>query len=102
MDLKGPGIHPPSQKLSEAEEVRRHVERENMDRVKEMTPEERAQEAEELVDRFGPGLAELMRKRREKRQAALVSGSSAPARPSTSSKELSGEQPSKSIRIKLT
>lgn len=55
--------------LSEAERIRREVAAENTARVADMTSEEREQEAAELTERFGPGLMEAMRKRREKRLA---------------------------------
>lgn len=55
--------------LSEAERVRREVDEENTRRVEAMTDEEREQEARELTERFGPGLLELMRKRRAAREA---------------------------------
>ncbi|WVW79585.1 hypothetical protein I302_101554 [Kwoniella bestiolae CBS 10118] len=54
--------------LSEMEEVRRSVEAENTKRVEGMSNAEREEEVEELKERFGSGLMELMRKRKETRE----------------------------------
>jgi hypothetical protein len=40
---------------------------ENEEKIQAMTSEERVQEVEELKERFGEGVVELMRKRREAR-----------------------------------
>jgi hypothetical protein len=60
--------------LSEYEQVRREVDEENNGRVESMSAEEREQEAEELKERFGAGIVELMRKRREAREAGKFAG----------------------------
>jgi hypothetical protein len=54
--------------LPEGEKVRRMVDDENAQRVASMTAEEREEEVEELKARFGSGLEDLMRRRREKRE----------------------------------
>lgn len=51
----------------EYEQVRQSVDVENRQRVESMSQEEREEEIQELKERFGPGLLELMRKRREGR-----------------------------------
>ena len=61
--------------LTESERVRESVDDENTRRVAGMTVEEREEEVEELKARFGSGLEDLMRKRREKR---LQQSSTAP------------------------
>jgi hypothetical protein len=48
--------------------VRRMVDDENTQRVASMTAEEREEEVGELKARFGSGLEDLMRRRREKRE----------------------------------
>lgn len=55
---------------SEVEEVRRTIDAENSSRVANMSDGERQQEVEELKERFGPGILELMRKRRAAREAS--------------------------------
>jgi hypothetical protein len=61
---------------TESERVRESVDDENTRRVAGMSAEEREEEVEELKARFGSGLEELMRKRREKRlQQSGVAGS---------------------------
>lgn len=62
---EAPELPPPA---TEEEKIRRQVEAENRARVAAMSPAEREQEAEELKERFGPGLADLMRKRRAARE----------------------------------
>lgn len=47
--------------------MRQQIEAENRARVAAMSPAEREQEAEELKERFGGGLVDLMRKRRDAR-----------------------------------
>ena len=64
------GVGQDLSQMSEAERIRREVDAENTARVADMTSEEREQEAAELTERFGPGLMEAMRKRRDKRLAA--------------------------------
>jgi hypothetical protein len=54
--------------LPEGEKVRRMVDDENTQRVASMTAEEREEEVGELKARFGSGLEDLMRRRREKRE----------------------------------
>ena len=54
--------------LPEGEKVRRMVDDENTQRVASMTAEEREAEVGELKARFGSGLEDLMRRRREKRE----------------------------------
>ncbi|WWC72877.1 uncharacterized protein I206_106841 [Kwoniella pini CBS 10737] len=61
-------------KLSEVEEVRRSVQDENARRVEGMTQIERDGEVEELKERFGSGIVELMRKRKEARESTPASG----------------------------
>ena len=61
--------------LTENERVRESVDDENTRRVAGMTAEEREEEVEELKARFGSGLEDLMRKRRDKR---LQQSSTAP------------------------
>lgn len=63
---------PSTAPLSEAEEVRRQVDSENAARVAAMSDTERQHEAEELKERFGSGLADLMRRRREARGGATA------------------------------
>ncbi|ORX39237.1 hypothetical protein BD324DRAFT_649321 [Kockovaella imperatae] len=53
--------------------TRREIEAENEARIQAMTAEEREQEAQELIERFGPGLVDIMRRRRDERQAATAS-----------------------------
>jgi hypothetical protein len=61
---------------TESERVRESVDDENTRRVAGMSAEEREEEVEELKARFGSGLEDLMRKRREKRlQQSGVAGS---------------------------
>ena len=64
--------------MTESERVRESVDDENTRRVAGMSVEEREEEVEELKARFGSGLENLMRKRREKRlqQSTLPSGQS--------------------------
>jgi hypothetical protein len=57
------------------------VDDENMQRVASMTTEEREEEVGELKARFGSGLEDLMRRRREKREGKKVE---APPGPTTS------------------
>jgi len=54
--------------LPEGEKVRRMVDDENTQRVASMTAGEREEEVGELKARFGSGLEDLMRRRREKRE----------------------------------
>lgn len=63
--------------MSEMERVRRDVDSENMKRVESMSKEEREREVEELKERFGGGLVDIMRKRREARLAAINGGTGA-------------------------
>ncbi|RSH95136.1 hypothetical protein EHS25_000222 [Saitozyma podzolica] len=58
---------------SDYERIRREVDAENTAWVEGMTEEERVTEMQELQERFGPGLIELMRKRRAARQGAVSS-----------------------------
>lgn len=51
--------------------------RENDLRLASMSPSEIASEREELLARFGPGLGEILRKRREKRDGVVVDGAAA-------------------------
>lgn len=51
--------------------------RENDLRLAGMSASEIASEREELLARFGPGLAEILRKRREKRDGVVVDGAAA-------------------------
>lgn len=55
-------------RLSQSDELRRQMDEENNARVQSMTEEEREQEREELLARFGGGLVGLMRKRKEQRE----------------------------------
>jgi hypothetical protein len=55
-------------RLSQSSELQRQMEEENNARVQSMTEEERDQEKEELLARFGGGLVGLMRKRKEQRE----------------------------------
>ncbi|WVQ63691.1 uncharacterized protein L199_001844 [Kwoniella botswanensis] len=57
--------------LSEMEQVRRSVEVENTRRVEGMSSAEREEEVEELKERFGRGIVDLMRKRKEAREGKL-------------------------------
>jgi hypothetical protein len=54
------------------EKVRRGADDENTRRVAEMTAEEREEEVGELKARFGSGLEDLMRRRRENREGKQV------------------------------
>jgi len=51
----------------ETERMLRSVGRENDDKIAAMTPQEIQQEKDELIERFGGGLLDVLRKRREKR-----------------------------------
>lgn len=53
--------------MTEEERQRASIDNENSQRVAQMSDQERKEEARELKERFGPGLEELMRKRRQKR-----------------------------------
>ncbi|OCF56104.1 hypothetical protein L486_06045 [Kwoniella mangroviensis CBS 10435] len=55
-------------KLSEMEQVRQSVEVENVRRVEGMSSAEREEEVEELKERFGSGIVDLMKKRKEARE----------------------------------
>lgn len=46
-------------------------EKQNLDRVRAMSPDEREQEKAELLDRFGGNLIGIMQKRRDKREKGL-------------------------------
>jgi hypothetical protein len=78
--------------LSEAERVQKEVDAENAARVEGMSAEEREQEVEELKERFGAGLVDIMRKRREKRLAAedatATEGAVSPSGPSDSAAQV--------------
>ena len=63
-----PANHDDFEGLPEGEKVRRMVDDENTQRVASMTAEEREEEVGELKARFGSGLEDLMRRRREKRE----------------------------------
>lgn len=52
----------------ETERMLRSVGRENDDKIAAMTPQEIQQEKDELIERFGGGLLDVLRKRREKRE----------------------------------
>ncbi|KAK4687310.1 RNA polymerase II-associated protein 1, partial [Tremellales sp. Uapishka_1] len=54
---------------NEVEEVRKSVEAENARRVEDMGEEERQEEARELKERFGVGVVDVLRRRREARNA---------------------------------
>ena len=56
-----------------SDDTQRQMEEENQAKVAAMTPEERDLEKEELLARFGGGVVEVMRKRREQRQLPNVS-----------------------------
>lgn len=58
---------PVYENLSEEERLRQSVDDENERRVAGMDSETRDEEVRELKERFGPGLEDLMRKRRQKR-----------------------------------
>lgn len=94
--------------LSEVEKIRQSVDEENNRRVAEMSREEREEEARELRDRFGPGLEELMRKRRQKRLAtdrepAGAGGDIGDTAASTLARERQKEEEaSNEIRVKAT
>ncbi|TCD62644.1 hypothetical protein EIP91_006597 [Steccherinum ochraceum] len=49
---------------------RRQMEKENEKKVEDMTDEEREQERREILERFGPNIAEVLRKAREARENA--------------------------------
>lgn len=68
----------PAAPLSESEEVRirREVSAENDARLAAMTVDEVVQEREELLARFGPGLLDVLRKRRETRGDSSAPGPS--------------------------
>lgn len=55
------------------------MERENLARVQAMSEQERSEEKAELMERFGPGLMDLMRKRKAQREAQ-VSSQAGPSR----------------------
>ncbi|CED82381.1 Uncharacterized conserved protein [Phaffia rhodozyma] len=57
------------QSVSEERRIIESAQRENEERIAGMSLDEREQEARELVERFGGGLADLLRKRREAREA---------------------------------
>lgn len=87
---------------TEEEKIRRQVEAENRARVANMSPAEREQEAEELKERFGPGLADLMRKRRDARapqQPAAAAAGSSSAAPSTSASAATPPSASEDAKI---
>lgn len=81
---------PAGKALSETEEIQRQVEQENRARVEAMSPEEREAERAELLERFGGGLLDLMRKRRQQREAAQ-SSPTVPANVATEGADLGGE-----------
>lgn len=56
------------QNLSDEQHIIDSAQRENEERIAGMSLEERQQEAKELVERFGGGLADILRKRREARE----------------------------------
>ena len=56
-----------------SDDTQRQMEEENQAKVAAMTPEQRDLEKEELLARFGGGLVEVMRKRREQRQSPNIS-----------------------------
>jgi hypothetical protein len=67
---------PPGSETEEAR-IRREVSAENDARLAAMTAEEVLQEREELLARFGPGLLDVLRKRRETRAEPSATGASA-------------------------
>ncbi|BEI85183.1 hypothetical protein CcaverHIS002_0505840 [Cutaneotrichosporon cavernicola] len=58
--------------LSAAEQIRRQVHTENLARVQAMSQAERESEADELKERFGTDIVDLMRRRRAARDGARV------------------------------
>ncbi|OCF32429.1 hypothetical protein I316_05855 [Kwoniella heveanensis BCC8398] len=75
---------------SEAEEVRRAVEADNLRRVEGMTPAEREDEILELEERFGSNIMSFMRKRQQARLSATTS-TSAPAESMTAYNSMSAD-----------
>lgn len=53
-----------------SEDWRRQVEEENKRQVERMTEEEREEERREILERFGPGIGDILRKARAAREAA--------------------------------
>jgi len=60
--------HPYGKQPSHGDEAQQQIEEENRAKVAAMSVEEREMETEELLARFGGGLVEVMRKRREQRE----------------------------------
>lgn len=61
------------------EDWRAQTEEENRHRVESMTEEEREQEKAEILERFGPNVADVLRKAREAREAQQRRGESGQA-----------------------
>jgi RNA polymerase II-associated protein 1 len=58
------------------------MEEENQRKVEAMTEEERETERKEILERFGPNIAEVLRKARAARESAQAESHSIPERPS--------------------
>ena len=86
----------PSRIVSTTEgDWRRQVEEENQRRVENMTAEEREQEQQEILERFGPNIAEVLRKAREARER----GSSEPMAKEALSVDTTLKSPSSEKRV---
>ncbi|OCH89933.1 hypothetical protein OBBRIDRAFT_755864 [Obba rivulosa] len=59
----------PALNRSDTDEWRSQVDEENRRRVEHMTEEEREQERQEILERFGPNVGEILRKAREARES---------------------------------
>ncbi|KAI0072200.1 hypothetical protein K474DRAFT_1701122 [Panus rudis PR-1116 ss-1] len=72
--IVSPSVRPPPPtkaqiKDGETEGWRKDVEEENIRRVEGMTEEEREEERREILERFGPNVAEILRRAREARES---------------------------------
>lgn len=82
--------HPGSRAIAEAtEDWRKQMEEENQRRVEAMTEEEREAERREILERFGPNVAEILRKARAAREAEQANGGEGqPSSPRSNSRVL--------------
>ena len=60
------------QAVTDPDDLRRQISEENEKRVESMTEEERDQERREIIEQFGGGVGDLLKKAREARQRRLA------------------------------
>ncbi|KAF7319763.1 hypothetical protein MKEN_00758700 [Mycena kentingensis (nom. inval.)] len=75
------GPNPSQGRVKDSDEWRDRMSKENELRVEAMTEEEREQDRQEIFERFGPGIADVLRRAREAREKSIEPTSPRPTSP---------------------